>query len=513
MPYAAMELAVNVRGQNPAASVVLVADNAAKGSFAKPELVKPEIDCRPQAHSGLSSTARSGAGESSLSIGEAYGREVSTFALEDPGYHADEDSKDAEDLRQAGQPPATASEFACSFMLANTIMGMGMLGLPTVCAATGIFWFVVLMTVACSTSCFTVHLMATASEQAREKAFVALGEAAFGRVGATGATIVMIGQTFCTMTAYIVLLKDEVPDLFFQGNKDYVAMTVIFIALAITPLCLLTDISRLKPACYFAVSIFFTVILSVLFSAVTADHSHLGPAARAAAQVPVNIWEMRVMEALKVMPGAIFAFVCHHTALPIYASLRGGHPALMDKVALKAFALVLTLYCVCGIGGYIAFRDMVLLEKDPSGTGKNPMRANVIKALPPQTFFLGLRMCMIFAVLLGYPCVHFSSRKAVMTAIFGRDGEWTWVRHVGVSIGILGITVGLALTCPGLEFVFKWGGSTVSILMAFMFPSACFLGTCKWLPTTDNIGVRLSYAVVCLGAIMMITCITANLMS
>jgi len=468
---------------------------------------------RPQAVSGLSALGRSfmgrhfsGSSRQSMPIAVAYGKDLPSFALEAPkgptSSLAEVDmGVEAEEVEELDTPAeGTASVVASIFVLANTIMGTGLLALPGVCAALGIFWFVMLMILASSIACFTVHLLARGSLQATEKSFVALGEAAFGKAGGTGSIALMIIQTFCTLTTYFVLAKDMGGNLLGmdkEGAKLQRSLLAVAIALVLFPLCLLRDISALKPTCYFAVSVFAMVVLACVWGAALGETSALRPESTHT----VNVFDMDFKAGMLAIPGAILAFVCHHTALPIYASLKGGDPAKMDCVAVGSFALVFVLYTTVGICGYLAFPEFV----KPGGKLEEAER-NVLEAMPTTPVYKCLRVAMMIAVLFGYPCIHFGSRKAVMTAILGKRGLWTIERHIGVTCGIMGITLSAAIILPDLKTALEWSGSTVSVAMMFLFPVVCFLGLRSRLTPGCGLAVRtgLACAVAVMGLLVIV---------
>eukprot|EP00405_Crypthecodinium_cohnii_P016046 CAMPEP_0206462314 /NCGR_PEP_ID=MMETSP0324_2-20121206/25913_1 /ASSEMBLY_ACC=CAM_ASM_000836 /TAXON_ID=2866 /ORGANISM="Crypthecodinium cohnii, Strain Seligo" /LENGTH=510 /DNA_ID=CAMNT_0053934463 /DNA_START=27 /DNA_END=1559 /DNA_ORIENTATION=+ len=371
------------------------------------------------------------------------------------------------------------SVMGASFTLANTILGIGLLGLPGVTASMGIglFLFVILFT--CLLAMFTAHLMVQSAQVAKEPAFVSIGEAAFGKAGAYLASGIMVCQTSCTLTAYIVLIKTMgIPLMWDAPTAVQTVLGVIgVVVVLLLPLSMLRDLSGLSFSCYFAVSVFFTVVATVMYSTTWRESvgglSYLPDVERTLAERELRVWGIlgTPLDVLGKMPPLIFAFVCHHTVLPIYADLQGAAPAKMDKVAVNAFFSALGLYITCGIAGYIAFRDLAT-EK-----------SQILDCFPTHLWQFRLeRTAMLIAVLFGFPCVHFGSRKAMTFLMFGPGGVFTWARHCGVTLFIVGYTTCLALVVPDLSFAFSWAGATVSPTMMYLYPAITYLAVYKKLP-------------------------------
>jgi len=190
-----------------------------------------------------------------------------------------------------------------------------------------------------------------------------------------------------------------------------------------------------------------------------------------------------------------FAFTCHSTVLPIYAGLRQGTPQCMDRVAVKAFGIALMMYLVCGIGGYVAFSSSL------SGLD------SVLEAFPKGLLPLCLQTAMVLAIVLSYPVIAFSMRKEIMFVLFGKGGQWTLFRHTGVTVGIVGFTLAMALVLPDLTTAFAWIGATVTIAMSFLLPAAVYLRVWTALPIDRGTPARVACSRVVLVAALLTMCI------
>jgi len=384
-----------------------------------------------------------------------------------------------------------------------------MVSLPLVCATLGVWLYTLLMSASCMMSWLTCSLMVHGSRNAPEKTFIALGGAAFGETGARAATSVLLAQTLSTLVAFLVLTKSMSPTLLAgvgesNGGSDadmsakaaaLMAFCVLFLVL---PLSMLKDIRALGPACFAAVGMFIFLVATLVAMAMRRIAME-----GAGALTGLRFECVAVADVLRRCPTLLFAFACHPTALPIYAGLRDGTPQRMDRISATSFAACLAMYLLCGIGGCVAFRGAL--------EGKD----SVLEAFAPGVLTWCLQVAMVLAVLLGYPCVAFSTRKELMYVLYGKHGKWTFARHTGVTIGIVGFTFGIALAVPDLTTAFAWIGATVSVVMSFLFPAAAFMWMWPQLPKSRTMAMRVVCAriVAFVGVLIVCVCVANNLTS
>jgi len=120
---------------------------------------------------------------------------------------------------------------------------------------------------------------------------------------------------------------------------------------------------------------------------------------------------------------------------------------------------------------------------------------------------------MLLAIILGYPCVCFSSRKALMFVLFSHDEHWTLLRHILVTLAIVGITLTMAMLIPDLKTALAWIGATISVLMMYVFPSLAFLSVWKSLPDQPRRRALKARAVLVWGLVVMCACVANNILN
>jgi len=129
-------------------------------------------------------------------------------------------------------------------------------------------------------------------------------------------------------------------------------------------------------------------------------------------------------------------------------------------------------------------------------------------------FVNALNGLFLFAVLMGYPCVHFSCRKAQIALTLGLDSEFSWKVHVGIAVFNLLATLGIAiLVGTDVSLVFRWTGAVASPLLSFVLPSLFYfmlLGKAGLSITSPK---RLAPLVVlCYGIFIVFFCVLCNIM-
>lgn len=80
----------------------------------------------------------------------------------------------------------------------------------------------------------------------------------------------------------------------------------------------------------------------------------------------------------------------------------------------------------------------------------------------------------LVAVLLGYPSVHFPTRRAAIALVWGIDKDFSWFVHCGVATVLVGMPLLLAINLPDVSMAFSWTGAIASPLLVFVLPSLYF---------------------------------------
>ncbi|KAB1277469.1 putative sodium-coupled neutral amino acid transporter 6, partial [Camelus dromedarius] len=136
----------------------------------------------------------------------------------------------------------------------------------------------------------------------------------------------------------------------------------------------------------------------------------------------------------------------------------------MQNVTNTAIALSFLVYFVSALFGYLTFYDKVASE----------LLQGYSKYLPHDVAVTTVKLCILFAVLLTVPLIHFPARKALMMMLFS-NLPFSWTRHSLITIALNIIIVLFALYVPDIRNVFGIVGSSTSTCLIFVFPGLFYL--------------------------------------
>ncbi|KAK1339267.1 hypothetical protein QTO34_019947, partial [Cnephaeus nilssonii] len=94
--------------------------------------------------------------------------------------------------------------------------------------------------------------------------------------------------------------------------------------------------------------------------------------------------------------------------------------------------------------------------------------------LPHDVVVRTVKLCILFAVLLTVPLIHFPARKALMMMFFS-NFPFSWIHHFLITLALNIIIVLLAIYVPDIKNVFGVVGSSTSTCLIFVFPGLFYL--------------------------------------
>lgn len=169
-------------------------------------------------------------------------------------------------------------------------------------------------------------------------------------------------------------------------------------------------------------------------------------------------------ESIYAVPTMAFSFLCHTSILPIYCELQSPSKKRMQNVTNTAIALSFLLYYVSALFGYLTFYDRVESE----------LLQGYSKYLPHDVVVMAVKLCILSAVLLTVPLIHFPARKALMMILFS-SFPFSWIRHSLTTLALNIIIVLLAIYVPDIRNVFGVVGASTSTCLIFVFPGLFYL--------------------------------------
>nr|XP_020019212.1 probable sodium-coupled neutral amino acid transporter 6 [Castor canadensis] len=365
------------------------------------------------------------------------------------------------------------------FNLMNAIMGSGTLGLAYVMANTGILGFSFLLLIVAFLASFSVHLLLSMCIQTAVTSYEDLGLFAFGLPGKMVVAGTIIIQNIGAMSSYLLIIKTELPAAISEFlNGDYngawyldgqILLIIICVGI-VFPLALLPKIGFLgytSSLSFFLMVFFALVIIFKKWSIpcpLTLNYiEEFFQISNATDDCKPKLFHFS-KESAYAIPTIAFSFLCHTSILPIYCELQSPSKERMQSVANTAIALSSLVYFTSALFGYLTFYDKVESE----------LLQGYSKYLPHDVVIMTVKLCILFAVLLTVPLIHFPARKALMMMLFS-NCPFSWTRHSLITLALNIIIVLLAMYVPDIRNIFGVVGASTSTCLIFVFPGLFYL--------------------------------------
>ncbi|XP_038191812.1 probable sodium-coupled neutral amino acid transporter 6 isoform X2 [Arvicola amphibius] len=365
------------------------------------------------------------------------------------------------------------------FNVMNAIMGSGILGLAYVMANTGILGFSFLLLLVAFLASYSVHLLLSMCIQTAVTSYEDLGLFAFGLPGKVVVAGTIIIQNIGAMSSYLLIIKTELPAAiseFLSGDHsgswylDGQTLLLIICVGVVFPLSLLPRIGFLgyTSSLSFFFMVFFALVVvikkwSIPCPVALSCIDGVFQISNATADCKPKLFHFS-KESIYAVPTMAFSFLCHTSILPIYCELQSPSKKRMQNVTNTAIALSFLLYYVSALFGYLTFYDRVDSE----------LLQGYSKYLPHDVVVMAVKLCILSAVLLTVPLIHFPARKALMMILFS-SFSFSWIRHSLTTLALNIIIVLLAIYVPDIRNVFGVVGASTSTCLIFVFPGLFYL--------------------------------------
>jgi len=398
------------------------------------------------------------------------------------------------------------SVLGASLNLTNSIIGAGCIGYGGAIAQSG--GLASILTVAIfavlTKRSLDICISLAVETDVGQSSYEALGTTAFGKPGRLAVMISKFLVAFGCLVAYIVIVKDNFAPacqhllvgvdedtnhrglslLLFDKN-----LSAFFLSVAvILPLCLLRDVAPLERFSAIKVATILFIVLITFYLWITIpDKEKPEPSDE---NNFVTHW-------LEIRPGIIqsmgtfvMTFMAHHTVHMVYHSLRPEHRNLQEWGKVSTLSILLSASITLSLGLFI----YMTYWKDAS--------SNIFQLYPPSVALDLARLSLCITMLCTFPMAFFSCRELIIIAlpqpkhpeetefergterllpeVSKRDPRW-WLMpgeelqlihsyHILLTVGLLGVTVILALAAPSLGDVLDLVGCVTGTTICFILP-------------------------------------------
>lgn len=385
------------------------------------------------------------------------------------------------------------------FNMCNVAIGAGVLSFPYGFRQTGLLGGFLLTTFVWIVELVTLCLLIRVAEKHNSQSYQQLVHTLLGPQMAVVSCVVMFSFLFGASISYHIITGDVFAPIFagifgqnsIFGHRTFVV--IFFGLLVILPLSLQRTLKALRYSSMLSIimlTYLATALISIGVAQVMKDGFPKG----------LVIFECGI-RAFVTLDIVVFAFQTHIQVVSIFAELaEHPHPFLkshkdslkeqvrdeetlpeipvercrservkrMDGIIVLSMTICFILYSLVGIFGYLLFQDV---------------ESDVLKSFGNSNLFMNLaRVGMAVVAMVCYPVQHHPARSIVDDAIKHLSklpaSNFSWARHVLITVGYFSATLGIALSVTDLGKVFAVVGSTGGVMAMFIIPGTLlFLGS------------------------------------
>ena len=382
---------------------------------------------------------------------------------------------DPVELRKRPSMFGRGSMWGTVFNTCAATLGAGALSLPHAMAGMGLIPGSLLLVIIGLATHYSIVLIVAAIGATNAPSFEELSQMVFGRRTRLAVELSIIMFCFGSCIAYSIAVGDILEPLlalpWMQARLPWVGrddVMVFFWLVFMLPLSFVERMTSLQWTSLFGVlALLYLVVAVSIHSAVdcAADpHNTIGRVKLANPSA----------DAISAMSIIMFAFTCQVNIPSLYAELHNQTPHQMSRVSVRAVTLSLLSYLAIGFAGYANFADATqgnILNNycvlHPAQSARTSQSPHVIAPA-----FIAITL----TILMAYPVNLFPCRYSLTMLLFSNTSRCTprfrLVRHVGLTLGIAGLALVVALKVPNISVVFQLMGGTASAYVCYCIPAA-----------------------------------------
>ncbi|KAH3919610.1 hypothetical protein HBI56_028960 [Parastagonospora nodorum] len=378
-----------------------------------------------------------------------------------------------------------ASWISSVINLANTILGAGLLAMPSALSKMGIFLGIFVIMWAGATAGFGLYLQTRCARyiDRGHVSFATLSQLTYPNLSIIFDAAIAI-KCFGVAVSYLIIIGDLMPGVvrgFASGAGDTNFLVdrqfwITAFMLIVIPLSFLRRLDSLKYTSVIALfSIAYLVILVVA-------HYLRGDTIADRGTVRVFQWAGPV-SALAAFPVIVFAYTCHQNMFSILNEIADNSHFRTNTVILASIGGACSLYILTGITGYLSYGDNI--------------HGNIVSMYPTAAASTIGRLAIVILVMFSYPlqihpcrasidaCLKWRPRRRnspegsparntlmnnTQKPMIPKNGEMSDYRFAIVTTILIILTFITAMTVSSLEKVLAYVGSTGSTTISFILP-------------------------------------------
>ena len=162
----------------------------------------------------------------------------------------------------------------------------------------------------------------------------------------------------------------------------------------------------------------------------------------------------------------LFAYLCHQNLTRIQGELVDPTMRRMEKVSKRSVGIMCTLFCILSLFGYLSCLNktpaLIILRRPPSNISNDA--AMVI-----------CRIMITFTMSIAIPINLNPCRVSIQKLFFKTEGVAPNWMHYGITLGLIGTTLILAIFFPNIKIVFNFLGGFCGGVMALIIPGLMYV--------------------------------------
>lgn len=407
------------------------------------------------------------------------------------------------------------------FSLVSTIVGGGVLSLPYAFSKTGIIGGPLLLITCAFLGDYSVYLLLMAARYgAGVETMEEVAKKAFGRRAQVATVMLLFGLTWTCCVAYTVLIGDmlaplvtwAIPGLTIPDNGLKRKLLLVVQTIVVGPLGALKSLHALR---FTSVICVFSVGLLAVCISIRSVRD--GVAFNHPSSASIKYWPTSIGDILYALPIYFISFLCHFNVLSTHCELVKPSRHRVQTVVHLTMLICTVLYIAVGVMGYLYALDKTCGDiTDNFGTGD--VLINIGR------FALALTLSFSYPLLV-LPCRESAYRlwtmlrhdcrsesaegDAIPDADVRRDSsliqdmqrpdftsvvidvkelEESSLRRVMLAATVTITALLTALVIPDILMVWSYMGSSLCVVIAFIFPSTMYLKI-TWHKTTEALQI------------------------
>lgn len=347
-----------------------------------------------------------------------------------------------------------------SVNLANSILGSGIIGAPYAFKQAGLPLGILLLFMIAGITDYSLNILMKAAELSGSASYQDLLQASYGLPGYYFLTCIQFAYPLVAMIGYHIIIGDtisQVCERIFGVNhvlaNRYFSISVITLIILL-PLSLYKNASKLVKIAFLSMVLLILLCVVILIRLGTIRIDSLE-----------GDWRFAKLTAVESVSILTFAFVCHHNAFLIFASLETPNHSTWKKVTHYAVAMATLFVLIVGVVGYVTF--------------KHYTQGDLLQNYCYTDDLVNIaRIAFAITIMCTYPLECLVCREVVENFIV-RHGwvnpEQTLERHLINTLIIVGIALGVSMSTECLGLVLILNGVLGAVPLIMVLPAASYI--------------------------------------